>query len=91
MGGHLDFARNKLHIRNTGAVVNLRATQAGHDVLDLADFAEEKPGRPTQEKMALMMSQCAVNNLGQPAPPEAASSNSSEVKCWLTARRTSHA
>ena len=58
-GGHLDFAQNKLHLRNL----------AGHYVLDVADFAKETPRRPPQEKMACMMPPRKETNTGQLAPP----------------------
>ena len=36
--GRLGFSQNKSHFRKIGPVVNLRTNQAGHYVLDVADF-----------------------------------------------------
>ena len=78
--GHLDFAQDMLHLRKIGAVANLRTNQAGHCVLDAPGFAREMPHGPSHEKVVCMTPPCAVNNIGQLAHPEAASTNPSEVK-----------
>ena len=49
------------------------------------------PRRTPDEKMARTMPPRAVNSLGKLTLPEAALSNSSEVKCWFTAPYTLHA
>ena len=61
LGGQLDSAQNKLHLRKIGAAVNLRASEVGHSVLGVADFAEGAPRPPSQEGMTYAISPCAVN------------------------------
>ena len=46
--GPVASAREEVHVREIGAVVNLRTNQAGCFVLDLADAANEMPRRPSQ-------------------------------------------
>ena len=88
--GHSDFPQNKLHLRKIGAAAKLRTSQASHCVTEVADFAEEIPRRPSQEKMARMMPQCAASTLGQLTLPGVAFSKSSGDKWRLAASNTSH-
>ena len=55
LAGRVGCAQNKPHPRKVGAVVNLRTTQAGHCVLNVADFVKGMPRYPPREKLECMM------------------------------------
>ena len=64
--GQLACAQNELRLRKLGAVTNLRTSQAGHYVMDVAHSAKDSTQEPTRDQMACMTSPCAETTLGQP-------------------------
>ena len=83
-----DLAQNKLHLRKIGGVIDLRADQARHCVLGVADISGGSPrSRPT-EKMARLTPPCKVSGFGLLALPGMSFGNSSEGQFWSSAPDT---
>ena len=77
---HLESAQNKLHLGEIGAVVNLRANQAGLYVLDATDFAREMLRSHLTERVDCGTSPKKVNDLEQSALPRTSLRKSTEVE-----------